>query len=353
MRSGGREVASAVAAFGLYSAAVLPAVRAEQRRWRERAAAIPDPERRALALAALLDKASNVEATAVFAILAPRRHRAAVVRAGAALQIAIDYLDSVDEGRGGALEDRLRLHRPLAAGFDPRPDAGEVPAISIPGTGGNDEYLDELLAGSFKAAATLPKLTTCQPAIAAAIGGCGEGQAHTHAAAAGDSEPLRRWAEALPAAPGYAWWEVAAGASSSVAAHALLALAADPATRGDDAQRVDSAYFPSIGALTVLLDDLADRDADASGGDHNYTRYYSDEAELSARLGSIADRGKAAVASLSGRRRHEAILAGVVGFYLASPSLKGASATRQRLLESHGAPARFLATATRLRGLAG
>lgn len=55
---------------------------------------------------------------------------------------------------------------------------------------------------------------------------------------------------------------MAAGASSSVAAQALIAAAADAKTTPEEVGLVDAAYFPPIGALTVLLDDLVDRDED-------------------------------------------------------------------------------------------
>ena len=45
----------------------------------------------------------------------------------------------------------------------------------------------------------------------------------THAAEHGDRAGLEAWGLALPALPGFSWWELAAGASSSVAAHALIA----------------------------------------------------------------------------------------------------------------------------------
>src|SRR6201999_2462458 len=92
----------------------------ERGHWLARAARIPDPVLRAQALAALREKSANVDATGVFATLAPRRRRAAVVRAGAALQIAVDYLDSLGEDPGDdPLEDGLRLHRALLCAATP------------------------------------------------------------------------------------------------------------------------------------------------------------------------------------------------------------------------------------------
>jgi tetraprenyl-beta-curcumene synthase len=345
-----RALAGAVAAFGVYAGAVLPRVERERERWLERAARIPDPVLRAQALEALREKAANVDATGVFATLAPRRHRPAVVRAATALQIAVDYLDTLGEDSGDdALADGLRLHRALAAAVAPGGHP-EDPYRDHP-RGEDGGYLAALVATCAEAGAVLPRIAECRPALARAVARCGKGQAYTHAAAGGDPEALATWAKGLEVGPAYEWWEVAAGAASSVAAHALLALAADEKAGAADAERVDAAYFPSIGALTVLLDDLVDRDEDVAAEEHNYLTYLVDDADFAGRAEALADAARAAIAPLPRRGRHEAILAGVAGFYLAQPAARAPrwQATRRTLLDSLGAPARFLTAFSRLR----
>jgi tetraprenyl-beta-curcumene synthase len=351
MPGGGRTVAGAFGALGVYTSTVLPRVGREREHWLARAARIPDPVLRDQALTALREKSANVDATGVFATLAPRRNRAAVVRAGTALQIAVDYLDSLSESVGeGGLEEGLRMQRVLLAASAPE-EAHDLFLGDI--TGAEDGgYLGELIADCARASVVLPRIAECRGPLRAAIARCADGQAHTHAAAGGDSRALKGWAEGLEARGAYTWWEVAAGASSSVAAHALLALAADDRSTVADAERTDAAYFPSIGALTVLLDDLVDLDEDVSVREHNYIPYYADDQAVAERLGSIAEQAQAAIAPLPRRGRHEAILAGVAGFYLAQPAADAPrwKATRARLLESLGAPTRVLTAFSRLRG---
>ncbi|HXR61823.1 MAG TPA: DUF2600 family protein, partial [Solirubrobacterales bacterium] len=209
-----RETAAAVGALSAYVATVLPKVRKELRRWRRLAEAIPDSKRRERALSALAEKAENVEAVAVFAMLAPRRRRAAVLRAIVPLQVAIDYLDTLEE-------------------------AGE--------DGSGDAYLGALQAGWVREIEALPACGVVVELLRGAVDRCGEGQRQTHAAAAGDAAPLRRWAEGLDPSGDHRWWELAAGASSSVAAHALIAAAADPRTTPEDAASIDRAYNPPVG----------------------------------------------------------------------------------------------------------
>lgn len=303
-------------ALGAYRSRILPAARRLLRHWDGRAAEMPDGSCRDAATAALRLKRRNPEATAVFALLAPRGRRAAVLRAVVALEVAVDYLDELTERPGTTLEASLRLHRALLAAV--APEAGGVvdPDWEPPLADGG--YLRSLVLACRRELASLPAADAVGEEMRRSATRCGEGQSHTHVGGA----QLRAWAQTLNAPPGYRWWEVAAGASSSVAVHALLAAAADPATRPDEAGPLAAAYFPPIGALTVLLDDLVDREADLASGQPSYLSHYPDPGVAADRLGFLAERARDAVAPLRHRRLHGAILAGVAGFYLSAPEAR-------------------------------
>lgn len=303
MVSASREVGAAASALGAYVTTVLPRARRELRRW----GSLPR------------NKERNAEAVAVFATLAPRSRRAIVVRAIVALQAAIDLRDVIEEG---ADPDRA--------------------------SGAEVAHLEESWRRSV---AALPAHSAVAGLLDRAVARCEEGQRQTHAAAARDVDPLRRWAEGLAAPTGYRWFEVAAGASSSVAAHALIAAAADPRTTAETAALIDAAYQPPIGALTVFLDDLVDFDEDRAAGEHNYMAYYGSPGEAADRLGLIADRAAAGIRQLPRAGRHGAILAGVAAFYLADegPDAGPGRSIRRRLLQSLGPGTRLLTGFTRLR----
>ncbi|HET7417552.1 MAG TPA: DUF2600 family protein [Solirubrobacterales bacterium] len=313
-----RETAAAASALSAYATTVLPRVRKELLRWRRSAEAIPDPERRRQALTSMEEKGSNVEAVAVFATLAPWRRRAAVLRAIVPLQLAIDYLDTLEEADADAE---------------------------------GDLYLAALQAGWVREAAALPAYRAVAERLRRAVDRCGEGQRRTHAAAGGDNASLERWARTLADTSDYRWWELAAGASSSVAAHALIAAAADAGTTEETAALIDRAYNPPIGALTVLLDDLVDRERDRAAGEHNYLAYYGSAEEAADRLGLIANRAGALVEGLPRAPRHRAILAGVASFYLSAPETSDAYAQpiAERMLSDLGPGATLLAAFVRLR----
>jgi tetraprenyl-beta-curcumene synthase len=312
-----RDTLAGASAFALYRAAALPPARCELRRWRQAAAKIPDPTLRRHAVAALGEKALNVEAIAVFGTLAPRRWRGEAVRAMATLQIAIDYLDSLGEHSGpDPLGDGLQLHAALGAAVSP--GAGAADWYGLHPQDDDGGYLARLVGACQEFLRALPSLDPVLPVLQRAVARCGEGQSRTHAAALGQRGQLQEWARRLPAAAAYPWWETAAGASSSVAAHALIAAAADPGAGTAEAELIDAAYFPSIGALTVLLDDLVDREADAANGDHNYLDYCTSGAVTADRLSLLAARAAAAAADLPRPRRQRAIVSGIAAFYLAA-----------------------------------
>jgi len=284
--SAARELWAAASALVAYLTTVLPRARRELRELG------PLPP----------GKAANAEAVAVFAILAPRSHRAAVVRAIVALQVAIDLRDAAEE-EGGAND----------------------PALA--------ERTAELAVRWRSAVVTLPAWQVVQSML---------------------EEAVKRWAAELDPTPTYRWWEIACGASSSAAAHALIAAAADSATTFVDAVRIDGAYQPSIGALTVFLDDLVDRDDDRAAGEHSYLAYYGGPGDVAERLTLLTSRAEMLIDPLPRADRHRAILAGVAGYYLSDPAADapGASGVKERLLADLGPATRLLAGFARLRRLA-
>jgi tetraprenyl-beta-curcumene synthase len=343
--------ATVVSSLIAYEREILPLVRGELDRWRLRALTIPDPLLRAGALSALQANSRNPEATAVFAILAPRARRVEALQAIAPLQIAIDYLDSIGEERvPDPLADGLALHSAICDAVSPDTKSGDYYVHHPQREDGG--YLDALVAACQDAVAQLPASERMLPLLRRTANRCGEGQSYTHAAAAqAGAHELEAWANQHESAPGYFWWELAAGACSSVATHALIAAAADPRTTADEAALIDAAYFPPIGALTVLLDDLIDREDDLEAGEHNYLGYFADNEQAAIRISLLAGRAKAAIAHLRHPRRHRAILAGVAGFYLSAPGADSGYARpiRGRLLDSLDPTVRLIMVAMRLR----
>jgi tetraprenyl-beta-curcumene synthase len=294
---------------------IVPRVRRELRAWERLARTIPDPELRAHALTTLAEKATNAEAAAVFAILAPRTRLAEAVALMATFQVLTDYLDTISEQpaadplRNGlqlheALSDALRYESPRRDYYRHHPQRDD---------GG---YVEQMVACCRQRFHAMPSADVVLATARRAALRCAEGQSHTHDALHRGSAPLRAWAGGLESAMTYRWWEIAAAASSSVAVHASFALATRERASRLEAERVDATYFPSVGALTVLLDNLVDRDRDAAVGGHNYLDYYASSAEATRRLSDIVDEAIVRGPGLERSSSHRAIIAGVVAFYL-------------------------------------
>jgi tetraprenyl-beta-curcumene synthase len=306
---------------------VFPEVRRGLRRWDRRAQQIPDPTLRAQALAKLSGERFNTEVAATLATLVPPLRRRAVTEAIVPLEVMYDYLDGISEQPGpDALADGRGLYRAFADAMAPAGPLADYYRHHPQRDDGG--YLAALASSCRRALWSLPAAPVVAPTAQAVLARCGEAQTRTHAVAQLGAGQLQAWASAQPEAARLRWWEVGAGAAASVlAGHALVALAADPATTADDAERVAAAYFATC-ALTTLLDSLIDAEADAAAGAHPYLGYYASEAEATERLGALAREAVAAVERLPRAPHHLMTMTGAVAFYLSAPGARGAGRRR-------------------------
>lgn len=313
-----RDTATAAASLARYWLGILPLVRRELRHWGRRARAIPDPALRASAVETLRQERLNAEAAAVFATLVPRAGWPLLVPLLVAFQVMYDYLDTIgEEPVADPLRNGRQLHRALAAALDPSHPPTDYYAHHPHSDDGG--YLDALVARCRAALPALPSAPAVLPLARRAADRCSEGQSYTHAAMRAGQEPsLARWALAQDRAAGYLWWELAAGAISSVGVYALLAAAADPHTTAQEAAGVDAAYFPPICALSTLLDSFVDREPDALTDNHSAYGHYPNPEIAAERLALIASEAWIAAHELRHGARHAAIVAGIVGYYLSA-----------------------------------
>lgn len=298
-----------------YEAIILPQARREIRRWTDAAAAIPDPELRRTAACAIEVDASNAEAAAAFAIMAPRSRLRMTVELLVAYQVLLDYVDAL-----GERECTDSFLRGLAVGM------ALTAALARPGSpvtldplGDDGGYLVALVAACRSRLWQLPSAAAVERQAEAAAERCAEALAHTHATAKrGASESLREWTAAQPATTGYEWWEIAAGGNSDLAILALLAAAADPATTTDGADAVAAVYWPHVCVLSTLLDSLVDFERDAATGNFSFVSRYPGHAAMHNGLVQATRLSLAAIAGLRHRHAHLMIVCGVACYYAAS-----------------------------------
>ncbi|HEX7292055.1 MAG TPA: DUF2600 family protein [Conexibacter sp.] len=287
-------------------------------RWRRRALAIPDPQLRAHVLHPFeVDKSAL--GAALFAVLAPWRQQFALVRLLVAYVLLWSYVDVRTE-RDPHADPRL---------YDALLDGLREPVLVD--RRADDAYLAALLAACRLGCAALPSWAAVAPTALRLAGDGRAVQAINHGPIGAAPARLRAWAESR----GSAWPEVCAAASSPLAIHALMALAAHRDVDRDDAASTAAAYGP-VSALGVLCDHLIDAPEDHAAADHTYLRYVDGRD-----LHDLADRAGRSVRELHDGERHAVILAAMTAMFLSRRNASGIAATDtgRAILEAVGPPA--------------
>lgn len=312
-----------------YWLTVFPRVTWHAARWRRRALRMPGPVLRGHALDALEHKRSNLEGACVFAAFVPWRRRGQVVRACAAFQAAYNLLDILGEQpplRGetdyDAVADGRRLHEALLFALAPLGQEDErrrrdwYEHHPYRDDGG---YVDSLLDECRAAFAALPASDAVRDAAVEAAARIAGFQSLNLSESQGDHSLLQRWAEQeAPAGSDLRWWETAAACGSSLGVHVLIAAAAHADLSVSEARALSDAYFPWIGVLHSLLDNLVDKHEDEAAGHRSLIEYYGAEG-AARRLYAFGERARAAAEALPHPRRHLVVMAGMIGNYLSSP----------------------------------
>jgi len=322
-----------------YWAGIYPSVRRELRTWRLCAATIPDPHLRAIACGTELGERGNYEGAAAFAALAPRQTRALVVRAVVAFQLAYDYTDSLAElpapdrvANGRGLHEAL--HSALSPGT-PHPDY-------YAGQRNRDDggYLRTLVDACREAVVALPSWEVVAPRAREMSRLFIEYQVQNHVDEAMIPACLTAFAAITPDG-GHAlhWWEAAAGGASSMVVFSLIAAGAERSLTATDAQALERAYVPWIGALHVLLDSLVDWPHDIETAHHSLVAHYASPSETAERLEAIARTALSSTQTLPHAREHQLLLVAMAGLYLSKPEagLPHAAEATKRLLAALGA----------------
>ncbi|MCW3029368.1 MAG: putative cytoplasmic protein [Solirubrobacterales bacterium] len=314
-----------------------PSVGREVERWRGLAASIPDPGIRTDALTALHDKRLNAEGAGLFAALPKRRDRH-LLRLLVAFQILLDHLDTVSERPApDPLANGRQLHLALRDALDPYRQTSDYYCHHPGRTDGG--YVRALVQTCRDACRSLPAYETVRPlALQAAVSCSVQGLNH-------DPDPLRRdsrlehWARrSCAASAGMSWWELTAAASSTLAIHALLALAADPSCARGDAEDVRGAYMPWICAASTMLDSYVDEAEDAANAGHNYLAHYPSALTAERRTRELVRRSLAEARRLRNGSRHALIAAGMVAMYLSADGARvsGKRRTTRALVRAGG-----------------
>ena len=185
-------------------------------------------------------------------------------------------------------------------------------------------YLNALIEECRDAFAALPSHLLTAPSAQAAAARIVAFQSLNLSKSQGEHTGLEQWARtATPPGTGLQWWETAAAAGSSLGVHVLIAAAAGPQLDAGEVSALADAYFPWIGGLHSLLDNLIDKHEDEAAGHRSLIEYYGPE-QAAQRMRWIAEQAREQARKLPHSRRHIVILAAMIGNYLATPEAHSA-----------------------------
>jgi tetraprenyl-beta-curcumene synthase len=305
----------AQAAFS-YWTGVFPRVSLNVARWRRQARQIPDPQLRQLALEAL-EKRGNIEGAAAFAAFAAHPHRATVTQAVSSFQAAYNFLDILGEQPSAdPVADGQRLHEALIYALDP--GAAPLDWYEHHPQRNDGGYLQDVLNSCRSAIVRLPSYEAVAPAACAAAARIMAFQSLNLSESQGNHEALEQWArDASPPGAGLQWWETAAAAGSSLGVFALVAAAAETQLEASEVAALEYAYFPWIGGLHSLLDNLIDKREDEAAGHRSLVEYYGPQ-RAAQRMRWLAVEATRVAQELPHSRRHLVILAAMIGNYLST-----------------------------------
>ena len=260
-----------------------------------------------------------MEGAAAFATFTPRRARGSAIRALVAFQAIYNYADLLAEQPSEDPVGNARdVHRALLIALDPSGGSSMRDSRSTADGRIDGDFLAEMIAACETASWQLPSYGT----VAATVCRAAERIVAFQSLSLGRQGELESWAgsqELGLVSAGFAWWEVAAAAGSSLSVHALLAAAASPELTGHDVTAIDAAYFPCIGALHSLLDSLVDEQEDAATGQLRLLDCYPSRAQATAGLRRLTAHALNAARELPSGADHALLVTAMACSYLAAP----------------------------------
>jgi tetraprenyl-beta-curcumene synthase len=321
----------------------LRAVSGEVRAWRRRAASIPDARIRRDALDSLARKRTHLDGAALFWIL-PRRRDARLLRLLVTYEIALEFLDSLNEraAHAGPANGR-QLHLALVEALDPAAPISDYYRFHPWKDDGG--YLRALVVSCREHCACLPSYSSVR-LLAIREAARAQVLALNH-----DPRPrcrdaaLRAWAmREFPGGDDASWFELSGAATASLTVHVLLALAAETRLEEGDIQGAHAVYFPWLSLATTMLDSYVDQADDAATGDHSYIAHYSSREVAVQRLCEVVDRGAREARGLRNGHRHAVIVACMVAMYLSGDGAKtpGLRTATRTLVDAGGSLTKLL-----------
>ncbi len=299
---------------------VVPRAASTLRKIRSNALAIPDERLRTEALASIDAKAYHVAGASILATFLPRASARRYIELVTPLESIYDYLDNLCDRHPNVDPDAYPvLHQAIADALDPSASPRNYYARGPTGEDGG--YLHGLVVRTQAALRGVDGYEILLPVFREAATLYSEMQTYKHYPPNERVRACVEWYERRRdgRSAGLAWYEFACAAGSQLQIYApLFELMAG---RRGSAQAAYDAYFPSVGALHVLLDSFIDQAEDREHGELNFASLYASPQNLRERITDLSRVSQEHLRALPDYRIHRFVLRVMLLFYLTHPKI--------------------------------
>ena len=270
------------------------------------------------ALASIASKKFHAQGGSIYALY-PHADFIKSIRFITALQTISDYLDNLCDRVGINDESAFRqLHLAMLDAVDPdRQKENYYRFYPYKNDGG---YLNTLVDQCRSQIAGMSSYELVIDTIKKYVHLYSDMQSYKHLSGKIRESSLKTWANYyMKRYPGISCWEFSAAAGSTLGIFVMFASAFNPGLTPEDVRALDSAYFPWICGLHILLDYFIDAHEDMQTGDLNFTYYYKNLKHCEERLMFFMERSQEHCSSLPYPGFHKTVLSGLAAMYLSDP----------------------------------
>lgn len=307
--------------FGLVSkliTEVLPGADKEIARWKDICGRIHDEELQIQAAESISSKAFHIYGGGVYSLY-PGTCLKSSIEFIAAFQTISDYLDNLCD-RAGVFEETAfrQLHLSMLDCISADRSPGDYYLHYPYKADGN--YLSQLVETCRKNILKLPSYPLVREVLIKYVSLYTDLQSLKHIDISSRGSILTEWADShVKNYPGLFHWEFSAAAGSTLGIFMMHSMAQHPDLTAEEVERADSAYFPWICCLHILLDYYIDRSEDLMMGDYNFTECYSNQKQCESRLIYILNKSLECCRTLEYPGFHTTVVHGLIGMYLSDP----------------------------------
>lgn len=297
---------------------VFPMVDKEFKHWTGVCKKISNEALRKQALASITAKKFHVQGGSIYALY-PNVDISKTVKFITAFQTISDYLDNLCDRAGVKDESAFRqLHLSLLDAIDPGREISDY--YRYYPYKNDDNYLKSLVEECRLQIRNLPSYNLVLQTMKRYVQLYSDLQTYKHLEDKLREDYLKTWAGYyVKQYPGLLWWEFSAATGSTLGIFMLYAAAYNSSLTEHEVKAIDSAYFPWISCLHILLDYYIDSIEDMQMGDLNFTYFYTNLKQCEERLSWLVERSLDLCSSLQHPDFHATIIKGLLSMYLSDP----------------------------------